>query len=84
MKIKGKRTTVDYVDVEVDTSQILDIIREKLGFDKHSYVNVENGLFYRYEYDNHHNGDPEYSTREATAKETSDWVAFSIIRKVLK
>lgn len=82
IKLNGKRTTIERVNVEVDTQELLDIIHKKLGFNKEDYVDGDS--YYEYEGDNYHTGDHLYKVRKATSKELDAWKACCTVRRAFE
>lgn len=76
MKIRGKQKIINYIDVDVEINDIIDIVKDSMSFGN-NYVN--NGIYYTYTGDNHHNGDPEYDERPAMIGEIEAYKALQLV-----
>lgn len=87
MKIKAKTTKIKHVEVEVDHKEMFhklsDQFSQKVGFSiRDDYI--RDGKLYRWDYDNHHNGDPEYKPAiEATQEQIDVLNAIVLLAKYL-
>lgn len=83
MIVKGKRTEVSHVDVEIDIYDVLSKIREKYIPSGAEYLSE--GKWYKEDFFDYHKRESVYCVmREATEDELEIFNAFSVVLKHVK
>lgn len=87
MKVRGSRTNVEYVDVEVSTSDMLKALRaayaKKIKIPEDAYIK-DGWWWWDEEVHTSHAWTEYHKIREATETETAVWQGFAAITKELK
>jgi hypothetical protein len=80
--MRGKRTTVDHVDVEIDTDQVLQKIYAHFIPQGMNFINEDDGFWYKVDgHDYHRNEELYEKARQATEEELEFHKANRLIRK---
>lgn len=80
MIVKGKRTEVSHVDVEIDISDIISKIRDRCIPSGAEYLSE--GKWYKEDFFDYHKRESVYCVmREATEEELELYNAFSVVLK---
>lgn len=85
MKVKGKRTSVEYHDVEIDPETVLDLIYKQALPDGMDHIRINTGHWYRESGFDYHKREELYTKCHPASKEELEFFkALELVRKKVR